>query len=474
MTASSSGPSDDQRARISLASLTVRAGQVLSGRVAIAIGWTTFAMIMSQTIRLIGSLIMTRLLVPEMFGTMSIVLSVQITLSLLLDIGLRAAIIQSPRGNDPELLNTAWTIQIIRGTVICILIVLLAMSLPNAMQAGLLSTGSAWATPELPLILAVASVAAIINGFESTNTITAERNLARKRFTYLQLTGQIVGFLTMVGLGLLTRSIWALVFSGLISTLLVSSFSHVVLPGIRNKLAWNKDARAELAKYGSWILLSSAASVLANQADRLVLAGLVDSATLGFYAIALNLAMIVETLASTCIWSVFLPALSEAKRDRSESFRHKYFRLRVPLDLLILATAGGLFATGPLIIEILYDDRYLPAGEMLKILSFLLIFARYSLTSAAYMALGKPHLTAIISLVKCASLIPLLFILYRYFGFEGAIFAVSFHMLPAILVMFWFNRKNDLNDFRFELAVLPAWPVGYGLGLAFIHFIELF
>lgn len=441
--------------------------QMLRGRIAIAVGWTAIAMIVTQVLRLVGSLIMTRLLAPEMFGVMSIVLSVQITLFLLLDVGLRPAIIQSARGNDPALLNTAWTIQIIRSVVVATALVLIAFMLPQAIEAGLFSTDSAWAAPNLPLVLAVVSISAIINGFESTNTITAERNLALKRFTTMKLIAQIVGFFAMILLGLLLRSIWALVASGIVSALLVTVLSHTMLPGIRNKLSWNREARSEIARYGSWVLLSSAASVLSMQADRLVLGGLVNSTTLGLYSIALNFAMLFETLASNMIWSVLMPALSEARRDENQSFRRKYFRLRLPLDLIVIFIAGGLFVSGTTIIQILYDDRYLAAGQMLSILSFLLIFARYTITMAAYMALGKPHLTAVINIAKCAGLFGFLFAFYKYFGVDGAIAAVAIHMLPAVLIMFHYNRKEDLNNFRYEIAVLAAWPFGYGAGLVF-------
>jgi O-antigen/teichoic acid export membrane protein len=456
-----------QEMRRRLAGGYSRAMQMLSGRLAIAIGWTAFAMIVTQVLRLVGSLIMTRLLAPEMFGIMSIVLSVQVTLFLLLDIGLRPAIIQSARGNDPELLNTAWTVQIIRSFIVAILLVLIAMMLPHAVEIGLFSADSAWAAPDLPLVLAVVSLSAVIVGFESTNAITAERNLALKRFTTVKLIGQTAGFFAMVLLGILLQSIWALVASGMISALLVAVLSHTMLPGIRNRLSWNREARSEIARYGSWVMLSSAASVLSMQADRLVLGGLVDSTTLGIYSIALNFAVLFEALASNMIWSVLMPALSEARRNAGESFRRKYFRLRLPLDLGVILIAGGLFASGPAIIQILYDDRYLAAGPMLAILSFMLIFARYTITMAAYMALGKPHLTAVINIVKCLGLFGLLFVLYRYFGVDGAIAAVAIHMLPAVIVMFFFNRKNELNDFRYEIAVLAMWPVGYGLGLIF-------
>jgi hypothetical protein len=50
------------------------------------------------------------------------------------------------------------------------------------------------------------------------------------------------------------------------------------------------------------------------------------------------------------------------------------------------------------------------------------------------------------------------------FGLTGALFAVSLHMLPVLPVMYFFNRKLDLNSARFEALVLLAVPVGYGAG----------
>ncbi len=451
-----------------------RLNDLFAGRIAIAFGWTAFAEIVSQIIRLAASLIMTRLLVPEMFGIMSVVLSVQVAIGLFLDIGLRPAVIQSPRGNDRVFLNTAWTLQIVRGFVFWFVILILAMLLPVIVANGWVASGSAWAAPELPLVLAVASFVGVIAGFESTNAITAERNLALKRFYIVKLIGQIFSFFVTVLIGWWTGSIWSLVVGSLVSTAVVTVLTHTSLPGISNRLALSKSALRELVKYGSWVFLSTAASIIAIQFDRMFLGGAVDSATLGVYSIALNLAMIAETLVGTCVYGIFLAALSEAHREGHDSMVAKYFSLKRPLDVGILVVSGGLFATGPTVIDIMYDERYQAAGEMLQVLSLMLLFSRFALTSATYMAMGRPDLMAWTSIVRCITLIVMMVVLFEFFGFVGALYAVALHMWLPVLVMFFFNRNRGLNDFRFEVLVLAAWPVGYGLGLIFNAFVGLF
>ena len=77
--------------------------------------WTVFGYGSSQVLRFGGNLILTRLLVPDLFGLMALVQIFIRGLSLFSDIGIRPSIIRSDRGDDPIFLNTAWTIQVIRG-----------------------------------------------------------------------------------------------------------------------------------------------------------------------------------------------------------------------------------------------------------------------------------------------------------------------------------------------------------------------
>jgi len=90
--------------------------QSLKQRVLRAGGWNFAGYGLGQVIRLGSNLIMTRLLVPEMFGVMAIATMVTVILGMLSDIGLRQNIVRSPRGDDPAFLDTAWTVQVLRNS----------------------------------------------------------------------------------------------------------------------------------------------------------------------------------------------------------------------------------------------------------------------------------------------------------------------------------------------------------------------
>lgn len=443
------------------------------GRIFRAAGLSTLAQVLSQILRLGGNLIMTRLLVPEMFGLMSVVFTIQMILGLLSDFGLRPAIIQSRRGDDPEFLNTVWTIQVIRGIGMLVACTAIAAALQVAAGFGLFKADSALASPVLPLVLVVTSLAGVISGFQSSNYVTASRNLNLRGIIIIDLIAQVAGLLTMIALGILTGSIWSLVVGGLLSAAIATAMSHAYLPGISNRLTLNREAFAEIYKFGVWILLSSTMFVLAANLDRAYLGAVISATLLGVYAIALNLYQAIDGLISRLFEAVVLPALSEASRTSPERLREQVTRLKLPFDIWYLGTAGLLYVLGPGIIQILYDDRYHGAGILLQILSFALIFARFNVFNTAYVAIGKPKYWAAINFIKLVSISISLPLLFKLHGLEGAIYAVALHPIATLPLHYWLMRRLGVLDVKYELMVLPAWPAGYILGLASIELIHV-
>jgi O-antigen/teichoic acid export membrane protein len=441
-------------------------------RVLEAASLTVAAQILSQILRLGGSLIMTRLLAPEAFGLMSLVLMIQITLNLLSDFGLRLAVIQHQRGDDPVLLNTVWTVQVLRGIAGWIVCCAIAYGLHLANSADPDAARTAWAHPDLPMVLAITSLTFVIGGFQSTNHITASRHLALRRIIAIDLICQILGLLIMIGLGFITRSIWAIVASGILSTLANTALSHIVLPGIRNHFALDRHVIRELFHFGIWIIASSTTFVLAVNADRALLGALASATTLGLYSIAQTLSFAIDGILSRLVEGVILPTLSEASRESRSKLRDRLSKIKLPFDVLYVGCAGCLFAIGPHIVALLYDARYHEAGTMLQILSFSLIFSRYSVFNAAYVAMGNPRFQAIVNTARLASVILLLPLLFHFYGLTGALIAIAFHQAVLLPVYCWINYKTGIGNIKSELLALPIWLSGYIGAIAILNIIR--
>ena len=415
-------------------------------------------------LRFASTLIMSRLLAPEVFGVMAIAMVIQLIVHLLSDVGIYQTVVHSKRGNSEELLRTAWTVQVLRGGILCLIIVIIAAIIHAMGSSGLLAAGSVYAAPELPAVVAVLSLASVISGFESISMITAYRDLVVKRAVILTVASQLAGLVFTIFLAWYLRSIWAFVGGNLVSAVVLTVTSHALMPGTRMRLRWDSESVRELRGYGSWVLMSSAIWVVAANADRLLLGGWADPATLGLYSLAFTLAKMLSDAGEQLFTAVCMPAMSEKVRENRDALAKVYFQIRIPFDTLFLVGAGFLFSTSQLIVDILYDDRYAGAGTMLQALSCTLLFARYAVAFNAYLALGEPRYYFYVNATKLISIVTALPLAYAFFGLNAAVWAVALHMAPVVPLVFWLNSRHGLNNFRFESLVLLAWPIGYYIG----------
>src|SRR5580658_8950593 len=104
---------------------TARADEALESAAVRATFWTVMEYGCSMALRVVNSVVLTRLLMPETFGLMMFVMTIIVGIGLMSDIGLGPSVIRSPRGDDPVLLNTVWTLQVLRGAGIFLIILIL-------------------------------------------------------------------------------------------------------------------------------------------------------------------------------------------------------------------------------------------------------------------------------------------------------------------------------------------------------------
>jgi O-antigen/teichoic acid export membrane protein len=125
-----------------------------------------------------------------------------------------------------------------------------------------------------------------------------------------------------------------------------------------------------------------------------------------------------------------------------------------------------LFAAGQTLIDLLYDPRYSAAGGMLQVLALSLFTVRYEVARQVYLAVGMPRYGTVISVVRFISLYSLVPPLYYLAGTQAAIWGIALHAMATVPFVYGFNAQLRLNDFRRELAVLVALPIGFLCGLA--------
>jgi len=426
--------------------------------------WVIFGHLTSQVLRLGSNLILTRLLVPELFGVIAIVTVIMAGLSMFSDVGLLQNIVQSKRGEEPDYLNTAWTIQIIRGFFIFFMALLSAVGLYYAGKFGYLSEETVYGNTQLPFILAVVSISTVISAFNSIHILLLSRKLMLGKSVAIELMSQVAGLILMLTWAWYQPDIWALVFGGTAAALTKMLLSHSLRLGEHCRFCWDKRAVHEIFHFGKWIFLTSIFGFLLNQGDKLLLGALISSKVLGVYIIAFFLANAAKDIIMKMSSSVFFPVFSEIIRDNPEKIEKTYYSIKGKIDVIVVFIAGVLFYSGHHVVIFLYDDRYVEAGWMLEVLSLSLCSIGFMLAGQMFIAYGKSKLTSIMAISQVLGLYVFVPSLYLIYGIHGAVWAIALNPMIRVLVSIILMKKYYFLKIYRELLIIPIFVTGLLVG----------
>lgn len=379
---------------------------------------------------------MTRLLVPEMFGVMAIVIILMMAMNMFSDIGIGTNIVQKKGELSDSYLNTAWTLQIIKGFLLWIVMAGIAWSLSFQLFGSLIRSESVYAHPELPVLIVVVGVSVIISSLHSTTAFTDDRALRQMRLTVIEVLGSFSAVLVMIGLGLLNPSIWALAAGAITGASVKSLMTHIYLDHRSHRLALDRSACNEILSFGKWIVMSSIAMLLLTQGDRLILESFISATELGVYSIALLICMAISQAFQKIGRSVLLPALSDVGRRDPARVSATYYSIRLRQDIPVIFVCGLLMVMGSELIDFLYDERYTKAGEMLEVLALSLLGLGFGISTICLTAIGKPRLLAISNTIRAVALWVLTPVVFLNAGLHAAIWVIATNFVVALPLQF--------------------------------------
>lgn len=407
--------------------------------------WSILEYGSNMGLRVVSSLVLTRLLAPMYFGEITLVMTLIVGINLLSDFGLAPSVIQSPQGDDPDFLNTAWTIQVIRG--IGLWLIALVITWPMAIF---------YHDPQLKLLLPVLALSTLISSFNSTNLLTLSRHLGVRRLFAIDGSTAVVSLIVTIVWAYLWPSVWAIVFGQIISTIFRLVVSHIpkLTPGIRNTFCWDKKSLHSIVHFGKWILIGTAFFFFASQADRLILGRLISLALLGVYGLAYQLSDVPRQIILALGGRVAYPFISKLIHMTMEEFRAKFLHYRFYTLLLGAALLSVMVVWGHLIVLFLYDRRYQDAAWMIPILAVGLWHTLlYQTTAPVLFALGKPRYNAVGNAAYCMTMLVGLPLAFHFWGMTGAVVAIAAGDLPLYLVVQTGATREGVKPLRQDLQL---------------------
>ncbi len=430
-------------------------------RIAHGFLWTTGIYASSIGVRFLSSVALSRLLAPEILGVVVIAQTVRVGAELLGDLGLEQSVIRSARGDDQRFLNTAWTIQLIRGAILSLAVCALAPTFARMFGID-------------PGVMFVIAAAPMLNACASTAIFGLARRLEVKKRNLFELMVEVIGLGINVALAMAWPTAYAPVV-GVVLTLIVRAGISHLLPHPPHRPTLDRADARELLSYGKWVALSSASLYLSAYSDRFFLGGLVSLQILGIFGLARTIADLPNALSNRLGYLIVFPVVAADRETPGTVARQQLTTVR--RQFLALAAAGIATAMGwaDHIIALIYDSRYHSAGWML----FLLLGGTWPAVLAAFneavvLGRGRPQAVSVANVFRIGCLIAGLYVGFAAAGLGGAIVALAAAEVLRYLILATVARHLRLGFARDDAAltiglwlILAAWialRMAWGLG----------
>lgn len=389
----------------------------------------------SKVAQLLVQLVLARILAPQVFGVLAILLVFTTIADSVAQSGMGTALIQR-EGAGPRDYSTAFWLS---------LIVALAMYAIIFVAAPLVE--AFYGMNGLAMPLRAISLTFVFN---SVNSI--QRSYLQKRMDFkglckanvlaLVLSGALGVIAALAGLG-----IWALVIQYVLQAVLACVTLLRFSPW-RPALIFDAGTARELYSYGWKICVTGILGTVYTSVSELILGKTCSAGDLGLYSQGRKWPNVGIQLFSNALQNVFLPAFSELQNDMA-ALRVSMRRMLVDGSFVVVPVSSLLaVASGP-VVGILLGDAWAACAPVFGLACLSNVVLILQVTNLrAYMALGRSDLYLILQAVKVL-----------VGGVTAAVVAVTTRNIAMVAL------ANTVASF-FNVVVIDLWPAasvhGYG------------
>jgi len=399
--------------------------------------WVLMSFALRRVFYFARTIILVRLLAPTDFGIMSIALLSLGVVAVFTETGIGTAIIQK-KGNNRDILNTAWSISVLRGFFLFGLLYLLSPAIANFYD-----------NPSIQPILKVVAFTFLLSGLTNMGVILLQKELDfKKKILYDQVTN-VSNIVFAIIFAFILKSVWALILGHVIGTLVGLIFSYVVHP-FRPSFKLDIRIAKDLFRFGKHVFAMGIFMFLITRGDDALVGKILGLGALGFYALAYNLSNIPATAITHVISQVSFPAYSKAQDDL-EKLKRGYLKVLKFTSILVVPLAAGLFILAPDFIRIVYGERWVSMIPAVLVMSFLGLFRAISATMGPiFLAVGKPYILNRIKLSEFALMAVIIYPLTKALGIVGASIAGTLVYLLS-LILHYHNLIHILKGIKIEI-----------------------
>lgn len=422
-----------------------------------AFKWTLYLRGLSQVSTWLISLIVIRFLTPADYGIVALTEIIFMLVMLFCSAGLGDVIIQRTDA-DEQFNKKVLSLLLLLTGMMCTLLLVAAPYLADFYNQ-----------PDLTLVLRLSALVFMFTPWLVLSSSILAKNMDFKSRGKIDLYAAVsTAFLSLL-LAYLGYGFWSLIISSLLNILCRTLGYNLVLkkfylPAFELTGMW-----APL-KFGLTVAATSLLFGLFMKVDILVIANQIDSQTLGYYALAMHLALLPMVKIMPLVNEVAYPMYANIKHDPTECRRIFSYILRL-ISFAMFPLFFVFSAVAPQLVELLLGAPWLPAVAALQIILLTVPFRIVSnLFSPLLKALGYPQ-TGLQHVSFSCVVVALLFYFAAPYGLQGL--ALAWLIATPLILAFALNLSTRKAGIPFLLLInavtRPALVAGLTL-LALYYF----
>ena len=393
-------------------------------------GWVVAWRMLTRTLGLLSTLILVRLLAPADFGLIALASSFSVSIEALSWIGIEEGVIRH-KEPTPELMDTAFTLSVLRGMVVFLIVA--AVAVPAAGFFG---------DPRLAGVLMALGATVLIENLINVGTIEFRRDFEFRREFQLYLLPRVLSIVVAIGAALVLHTYWALIAGIVSNQLLRVVFSYVLHP---YRPRFRLSAWRQIAGYSVWNSVIAGAGALRDRVDTMMVGRAMSSASVGFYALGYEIAGLPVTELISPLTRAAFAGFAAAWREE-EAAGETWLRLVSTMALLTFPAGVGMSAVAQPLIMLAFGPGWEQAVPVMQVLGIPLCLTVFGMVGQT-LFLAQGHMRTSLAITIGATLLRLglLAVLIPPLGLFGAALAAGAGIaVEQTLSAVWAMRRLDL------------------------------
>ena len=351
--------------------------------------WKLMERIGVQGVSFVLQLILARLLAPEHYGVLSLMIIFTSLSNVFIQQGFNTALIQNKDVTDEDFSSVFW---VTLG---------IAAVLYGGLYVSAPAIASFYNTPEIILPFRVLSLMLFPGALNSVQLAIIRRRMNFKKVFTSNVGAIVCAGIAGIVLAYMGAGLWALVAQNLINVC-VSCIVMWFTVRWRPKLVLNFKRIRVLFGYGWKLLFSSLLDTLYQDLRSLIIGKKYDSGTLGYYNRGKQFPQLFMQSINSTVQSVMLPAMAAEQDDRTRVKQMMRFSINMSAYIIFPMMAGLAVVAEPLV-TLLLTEKWLPCVPYMQVYCITMAFYPvHTCNLQAINAIGRSDLYLKLEIVKKA------------------------------------------------------------------------